>query len=202
MKYIYILIIAVITTSANAMDSVDNRVNRLVPSHTKVQYAGSMGIISASSGWSYGKKEQWESDIFIGFLSDKVSDNSTFVFTIKESYIPFRKSYKNGLIFEPLNTGLFITRSFDKNLWVKPPEKYPDSYYGMSVNLRFNIFIGQSLGVKIPSKNSDRVRVASFFYELNSNDLYIVSAWDNSNISIFDIVKLSLGVKFRFRDYQ
>ena len=37
----------------------------LMPTYTKFQYAGGMGLINAGFGWSYGKDKQWETDIYI-----------------------------------------------------------------------------------------------------------------------------------------
>ena len=53
----------------------DKRVHRyrkhwesLIPTHTKLQFAGNMGLLSLGTGWDYGKRNQWETDIFFGIL--------------------------------------------------------------------------------------------------------------------------------------
>ena len=38
----------------------------LIPRYEKIQYAGSMGLISLGVGWDYGRKKQWETDLFLG----------------------------------------------------------------------------------------------------------------------------------------
>ena len=38
------------------------------PIHYKIQFAGSIGVVSIGTGWTYGKKQQWETDIMLGFL--------------------------------------------------------------------------------------------------------------------------------------
>lgn len=52
----------------------DKRVHRyrkhwesLIPTHTKLQFAGNMGLLSLGTGWDYGKRNQWETDIFSVF---------------------------------------------------------------------------------------------------------------------------------------
>ena len=53
----------------------DKRVHRyrkhwesLIPTHTKLQFAGNMGLLSLGTGWDYGKRNQWETDILFGIL--------------------------------------------------------------------------------------------------------------------------------------
>ena len=53
----------------------DKRVHRyrsaweaLIPTHTKIQYAGGMGLLSWGIGWDYGKRGQWETDLLLGFI--------------------------------------------------------------------------------------------------------------------------------------
>ena len=42
--------------------------NSLIPTHNKIQYAGNMGMFSFGTGWDYGKRDQWETDLFFGFI--------------------------------------------------------------------------------------------------------------------------------------
>ena len=53
----------------------DRRVHRyrrhweaLIPTHTKIQFAGNMGLLSFGTGWDYGKRNQWETDLLLGFI--------------------------------------------------------------------------------------------------------------------------------------
>lgn len=53
----------------------DRRVHRyrrhweaLIPTHTKIQFAGNMGLLSFGTGWDYGRRNQWETDVFFGVL--------------------------------------------------------------------------------------------------------------------------------------
>ena len=42
--------------------------NNLIPRYGKIQYAGSMGFLSAGTGWAYGTNDQWETDLLIGII--------------------------------------------------------------------------------------------------------------------------------------
>ncbi len=41
---------------------------RIIPTHSKIQYAGNMGLLSFGTGWDYGKRNQWETDVLLGFI--------------------------------------------------------------------------------------------------------------------------------------
>ena len=180
----------------NKEERIRNRWNDLVPKQNKLQFAGSMGMFSGSIGWYYGKKNQWETDVFLGFIPKSKSQNLHVTFTVKETFTPWRKSINDNLEFEPLTTGIYINKIFGEYFWNKLPKKYPNGYYFWAVNTRFNVFIGQALTFKL-KKTPLSGKELSFYYELSTNDLYLISAVGNRSISAFDIMGLSLGIRYR-----
>ena len=42
--------------------------DKLIPEYGKIQYAGNMGLLSFGTGWDYGKRKQWETDLLFGFV--------------------------------------------------------------------------------------------------------------------------------------
>ena len=77
----------------------DKRVHRyrkhwesLIPTHTKLQFAGNMGLLSLGTGWDYGKRNQWETDIFFGILPKYDSKRTKITMTLKQnlSIVPTR----------------------------------------------------------------------------------------------------------------
>ena len=68
----------------------DKRIHRyrkhwesLIPTHTKLQFAGNMGLLSLGTGWDYGKRNQWETDIFLGFLPKYNSKRNKITMTLE-----------------------------------------------------------------------------------------------------------------------
>lgn len=171
--------------------------NKLIPRYQKLQFAGSMGLFSIGAGWDYGKKKQWETDILIGYLPKFDGDGGHATITLKQNYIPWKLSLKNdrwGL--EPFTASFYMNKIFGDNFWTREPDKYPDGYYGLATNLRFNLAFGQRFRFKVKSVSlSDEV---TLFYEFVTNDLYIISAFTNKYLRITDIFSLSLGIKFQF----
>ena len=168
---------------------------RLMPKQSKLQFAGSMGMLSVGPGWYYGKINQWETDWFIGFIPEIDDVKGHVTTTLKQTYTPFRIQLNDNLNFEPVTTGIYINKIFGEYFWSKLPEKYPKKYYFWAVNTRFHIFIGQSVALKLGERTLGKE--LSFFYEFNTNDLYLISAYSNKTIGIKDIVGFSFGIKYR-----
>ena len=169
----------------------------LIPSYNKLQYAGSMGLLSFGIGWDYGKKNQWETDLFIGYLPKFDGKEGHVIFTLKENYIPWKKPLgKERWLLEPFTVSLYINKILGDEFWDKEPDRYPDHYYGVATNLRFNLAFGQRINFKIkPVGLSNQI---GFFYEFTTNDLYVISYFTNKYLGLTDIFSLSFGVKFQF----
>ena len=50
----------------------------MIPTHTKLQYAGGMGLLSWGIGWDYGKRGQWETDLLLVGLMRRYVATSPF----------------------------------------------------------------------------------------------------------------------------
>lgn len=174
------------------------RWNRLVPRYQKIQYAGSMGLISVGVGWDYGRKKQWETDFFLGYLPRFDGDKGHVTMTLKENYIPWKVNIgQSRWRVEPFTASLYVNKIFGDEFWMKDPDRYPSkSYYGVATNLRFNLAFGQGVSMRFkPVGLSSRIK---FFYEFATNDLYIISYFTNKYLRVPDIFNLSVGIKLQF----
>jgi hypothetical protein len=169
--------------------------DNMIPSQIKLQYAGSMGMFSSGLGWYYGRKKQWETDLFVGFIPKMNGSKGHVTITLKQTYTPFQYHFNNTFCLEPLSTGIYFNKIFGEYFWSRLPEKYPKGYYFWAVNTRFHVFLGQALTFRLSEKIEGRS--LSFFYEFNTNDLYLISAWSNKTIGLKDIIGLSFGLRYR-----
>ena len=168
----------------------------LIPTHTKLQYAGGMGIVSAGIGWDYGKRGQWETDVLLGIIPKYSSDKAKLTLTLKQNYTPWSTTIGKNLSFEPLECGLYFNTVFSDEFWTSEPDRYPKGYYGFSTRIRTHIFVGQRLRMDIPESKRFFAKSVTAFYELSSCDLYIVSAFTN-HLKPTDYLRLSFGLKFQ-----
>ncbi len=170
---------------------------RLIPRYEKIQYAGAMGLISLGVGWDYGRKKQWETDFFLGFLPRFDGDKAHVTMTLKENYIPWKLNIKeSNWIVEPFTVSMYINKILGDEFWGRLPDKYPEKYYSFVTNLRLNLAFGQRIGVKLNSGVLSNC--LTFFYEFGTNDLYLISYMTNKYWKFTDLFSLSLGLKVQF----
>ena len=167
----------------------------LIPKYQKLQYAGSIGFLSMGVGWDYGRQKQWETDVLLGFVPRFSSEEAKLTFTVKQNYIPWRLSLRERWQFEPLATGVLLNTVFDDDFWGKEPEKYPNGYYNFSTKVRLHLFLGQRFTLEM--RKPFPFKSITFYYELSSCDLYIISMATNSYLRPRDVLSFSLGVKLQ-----
>lgn len=199
-----VLILFLLPTIASAQNGYERRVekyqnqwSKLIPTHTKIQYAGGMGLLSFGAGWDYGKNNQWETDVFFGFLPKYSTSKTKITFTLKQNFIPWNKDLGKNFSIDPLACGLYINTIFDGDFWVSEPDKYLSGYYSFSTKMRFNIYVGQRITYRIPENKRFFAKSITAFYELSTNDLYMVSAFTNKYLKPDDYLRLSFGLKFQ-----
>lgn len=194
----------IITTSVQS-SRYDRRVHRyrrhwnaLIPTHLKLQFAGNMGLLSVGTGWDYGKHNQWETDILLGFLPKYHSSENKVTFTVKQNYMPWSLQIKESRFsVEPLSCGMYLNTVFGDEFWVSEPSRYPKGYYGFSSKVRIHAFLGQRLTYDIDPRRRFTAKSITFFYEISTCDLYIVSAFTNKYLKPKDYLSLSFGVKLQ-----
>lgn len=169
--------------------------DRLIPRQIKLQFAGSMGMFSFGPGWYYGSRNQWETDLFLGFIPRINGSDSHITVTLKQTYTPFQILFNESFSYEPLSSGVYFNKIFGEYFWSRLPEKYPKGYYFWAVNTRFHVFLGQAFAFRL--SEDTKGKTISFFYEFNTNDLYLISAWGNKSIGLKDIIGLSFGFRYR-----
>lgn len=170
---------------------------RIIPTHVKWQYAGGMGYMSFGCGWDYGKKCRWETDLFIGFLPKSKSDKFYLTSTLKQNYIPWNIAITDRFSIDPFYCGLYINTIFGRQFWVRQPDRFPKKYYTFSTKLHTYIFIGQRFTVNTNLRNDSRMKGVTFFYELSTCDLYLLSSISNKYLTMKDILGFSFGIKLQ-----
>lgn len=193
-----------IIKSKTRSNRYDRRVHRyrshweaLIPTHTKLQFAGNMGLLSLGTGWDYGKRNQWETDIFFGILPKYHSKRTKLTFTLKQNYMPWSIDLGKQFSVEPLSCGMYLNTVFGNEFWVNEPDRYPKGYYGFSSKVRIHVFLGQRMTYDIDPKRRFMAKAVTFFYELSTCDLYIVSAFTNKYLKPKDYLSLSFGLKLQ-----
>lgn len=176
------------------LERYQNQWNSLIPKYQNLQFAGSIGLLSAGMGWDYGRQRQWETEFMFGFVPGFSSSKTKVTLTLKQNYVPWEVSLGKNWVLEPLETGLFVNTVLASDFWVKEPEKYPNNYYKFSTRVRFHAFLGQRIALNM--KENFPFRRITVYYELSTCDLYLISKFTNQYVKMVDILSLSFGLKF------
>lgn len=169
--------------------------NSIVPKYTKLQFAGSMGVLSLGTGWNYGK-DHWETDVFLGLVPRNADRHAIVTFTLKQNYIPWQIDVGEKVMFEPLACGLYVNSLLDRDFWASDPDKYPNGYYWFSTRIRTHVYLGERVTLNLNSGKWP-AKSLTFFYEISSCDLYIISRVKNDVLKPKDYLSLSFGLKMQ-----
>ena len=164
--------------------------------HVKLQFAGSIGFLSPGVGTTWAR-EKIETDLFFGYLPKQIGGEHIVMLTLKNTYTPFSiKPQTSKLVIYPFSIGGYINYTFGNQYETFWPDHYPSGYYWWDSAIRFGFFIGGNVAKPLKSKAFDAISV---YYELGTNDLYLVSYAQNLKFfEPYDILNLALGVKMFF----
>ena len=173
--------------------------SRLIPAYSKIQIAGGTGTVSVGPGWDYGRKNQWETDLLIGYLPKYESQEWKMTLTLKQNYIPWSIRIGKGTFeFSPLTCGIYGSLVIGGDFWLKEPLRYPDrSYYRFPTRVRGHIFLGERITLNIKPGASRAHKSISFYYEICTHDLALMSICTNKYLSFRDATSLAFGLKFQ-----
>ncbi|MFI3267319.1 MAG: hypothetical protein R3Y51_01250 [Rikenellaceae bacterium] len=200
---ILFLFIAIVNASSQEISNDETKTfgQKLIPHYLRVQYAGSVGAGSIAAGWTYGRNDQWDSDLAVGLVPKASYDKIMTVMTIKQGYTPWNIKIKDSSFsISPLTCGIFVSTVFDKNFWIIEPDKYNPPYYGFPTAIRINPYVGQKF-TYYPKCDILGIKSISPYYELSVSDFNLVNKINNSYLKPRDYLSLALGVKFTLCSY-
>ena len=169
---------------------------RLQPTHLKLQYAGGMGLVSLGMGWDYGRSNQFETDLQVGFIPAMYSNVNRAVFALRQHWMPWNIRCADWLGIEPLSCGLYATivSGTTQNYWFREPSKYGGPYYRFATRVRLHLYVGQRISLYRSATDAVVDRL-TLYYELSAGELDLVAKMTNRHLHLDDIVYFSFGVK-------
>lgn len=162
-----------------------------------VQYAGSIGWLSAGY-FRQSTNKKFELGLIYGYTPESLG-GEIHSFALKLIYEPFTIAVTPQLQIEPLQTGIFVTQNFSNNLFWSWSDKYDRGYYWWTNSMRFHFFLGTQASCVFNHKVVEKI---SFFFETNTNDLYVFSYFGNQNyrsLDLDDIFFFGIGSKVYFK---
>lgn len=175
---------------------IHRRWNAMVPNLSIFQYAGDIGMLSIGTGWDYGRRNQWETYLMLGYTPRHNTPDEYFTLSLKETYTPWTISLWRDARLTPLFVSLTVSTLLNGEFWVKNPSRYPSGYYSFSSKIRFHIGLGQKIRFSNLQHRSHWFKDVAFYYEVSSSDMYIFQKIRNKSIPLGDIICLAVGIQY------
>lgn len=168
----------------------------LVPDQANLQYAGSIGFLSAGAGYNL-MKEKTALSFHVGYVPESLGGELTIV-AIKFEYKPWAIHIKDKAIIHPFNPVIFPSYTLGENFDFKfERPQYRKGYYFWSSALRLHI--GAGTEIKLLTKPNSKIKYVSVYAEANTNDLYLLSWYQNrTNAPFYKMFKLGYGIRTYF----
>jgi hypothetical protein len=159
------------------------------------QYAGSIGYLSIGGGIT-SRNHKFHNELLYGFVPSYYGGPLNKV-SYKLTYYPLQLKIGNTVQWQPISIGGMLSYNLDKGFTMVPSlKKYDRDYYWWSSGLRKHITVSSSITIR--PKDHPQMPVL-FYVEANTNDLYLMTLYDNVGEMPFDeIWFLGMGVKMIF----
>lgn len=164
------------------------------PRHLILQTGGGLGMVTAGAGYSFWR-DRVEVDGLVGYVPKKYGGSTLTVAAAKLLYSPWSVPVGAKWAVKPLTVGAYFSYTHGV---INDGEKgqYPKGYYWFSTDSRVGPLLGSRLSYALPPTAAGRSRNLSGYYELGTNDLYLLSyVLNTKGLSPADILTLTLGLK-------
>jgi len=169
-----------------------------VPDHAVLQTGGGIGMITAGAGYSPGSHpHRFDTDVLVGYVPARYTGHRAFaIFTVKATYSPFSVRLAERWRLLPLSVGGLVNYTPAAQINRNSADKYGyRGYYWWTPTLRAGAFLGSRVALGLPRATGGK-REVSLYYELGTNDLYVVSYLPNhKGLSLGQILTLGVGAK-------
>jgi len=118
-----------------------------VPDRAVLQFAGSIGFLSAGTGWSF-LQERLDAEILLGWAPQAVAGDDFFTITTRLLFQPFLLE-AGELRLRPLIVGGFASYTPKEDYWITPPDRYNSGYYEFSTAIRIGVILGVQVGLPV-----------------------------------------------------
>jgi hypothetical protein len=167
------------------------------PDYLVLQYAGSIGYLSGGVGYNVFK-DRARASLHFGHVPKTVGGPLN-IFATKLMVVP-RRPYRlsDRSTLSPFDFGLMVSYHLGEDFRSTWPEhRYPERYYWWQTSFRLHLNYQPSVTIKI--RDHTTFKAVSGYLELNTNELYLISLFQNLHaLRVWDVMKLGAGMRLHF----
>lgn len=174
------------------IERIETRWMSMLPNIGVAQYAGNIGFISAGVGWDYGRNNRWETHLLFGYLPHFTFDDDAITLTLRQQLLPWQCSLNDRLSFTPACFGVSVNAVMNNEFWITEPIN--NNYYRFSSKVRLHLGVGSRINLYVPYEKKRRLSRISFYYEVSTYDLAVISYVRTSHTRISELLSLGIGL--------
>jgi len=173
-------------------ERIESKWMSFLPNIGVVQYAGNIGFLSAGLGWDYGKNNRWETHLMLGYLPHFTFDDDALTVTIREQLLPWRVNFNEWCSLSPACFSMSLNAVLNNEFWFTEPVN--NNYYRFSTKARVHLGVGSRLNWYVPQEKKRRYSRLSFYYELSTYDLALISYVRTSHQPLSELLSIGVGL--------
>lgn len=167
---------------------------QLLPDFAALQYAGSIGFVSAGCGYSFFNKKV-NTSLHYGYVP-RTKGGELHILAVKLLYNTASLKLSDKLAFDPFAAGLMVSYHFGSQFTTHWPGHYPEGYYWWRTSIRPHLNMQSALTQKV---NNKLITSVTFYIDLNISELYLVSYLQNyRSLTLRETVKVGYGIRANF----
>ena len=172
--------------------------NRPGPFFFTIQFAGGIGVAAVGVGY-WAARQRLEPELLVGRVPRSLGGRGMTIFTLRTTYTPYAPQLgRSNWYASPLSFGGQMTYTTGEQFFLTDDTAghYPEGYYWWSPKVRFGAFAGLRLTYQ-PTYNPTTLRPdrTTFYGNLSTNDLHLVSRLTNKTLRLPEILTLGVGAK-------
>jgi hypothetical protein len=192
-KYFILLICFLVSFGLPSAQA--QRLQALLPDYVNTQYAGSVGWLSVGIDYDI-LKGRGRLGARYGTVPKK-QGGPLHLISSSLFYEPLLVKVSPRLVINPIDVGLKMSYHFGDKFYTQLPSRYPEGYYWWKSALRFHLATQTALTWKL--YNQSNIKSVTGYVELNTNELYLVSYFQNpGSLRLGEVVKTGIGVRLKF----
>lgn len=173
-------------------EEVENRWMSMLPNIGVMQYAGNIGFLSVGAGWDYGKENRWETHLLFGYLPHFTFDDDAMTITVRQQLLPWQCRLSERLTVTPATFGASVNAVMNNEFWITDPVN--NNYYRFSSKIRLHLGLGSRLNLYVPNEKKRRSTRISFYYEVSTYDLAVISYFRTSHTRLSELLSVGIGL--------
>jgi len=160
----------------------------LLPNHSKIQFAGDVGFLSASLGYGlFGDKLEF--DIHYGFTPEFYSGLDVHTISYKSVWIPIFHPLNSNYYWKPLTFAGSVNTTFSNNHDIILAKR-TRAYYFPS-GLTTSLYAGSRVGLKMNEKS--KIHQVEIYSEMTILIQNTTNYYRNDFVKLQEVISLDLG---------